>query len=266
MTVLEPLSWGLKGKVVCLSPHPFRQPGTRVDLKSVVFSPAPQLLPVVVTPWLSGRPPWTFARLLSCPASSASPGSAEADSVHHRLPTPSPAPRKTFHRLLFALGKKTHMLNDLEGPQLSPGSVPLPPWPGLFWFWFFILKACQSFFGDAFQVPDMNPPHSSPALAAWAVCLALYQGLADSCCYGSDLSSGCAVLSRLRTIRGYKPLWDECIPSVCSTRWPAGEKSGLLTPLPQYLTHTSACVCVCACACTCWVAAVVSDSLWPYGL
>lgn len=143
--------------------------------------------------------------------------SAEADS-RPSPPTLPPAPRKTFHRLLLALGKKTHMLNDLEGPQLSPGSVPLPPWPGLFWFLFFILEACQSFFRDAFQVPDMNPPHSSPALAAWAVFLALYQGLADSCCYGSDLSSGCTLLSRLRTVRGYKPLWDECIPSVCSTR------------------------------------------------
>lgn len=117
--------------------------------------------------------------------------------VHHH---PPPPPRKTFHRLLFALGKTTHMLNDLEGPLALPWLFALPPWPGLFWFLFFVLKAFQSFFREAFQVPDMNPPHSSPALAAWAVFLALYRRLADSCCSGSDLSSGCTVLTRLCTI------------------------------------------------------------------
>lgn len=187
-----------------------------MDLRSVGFSAAPQPLPVAVTPWLTGRPPWTFPHLLSCPASSASPGSAEADSRPSPPPCPRPhgEPSTAFSALL---GRRPTCLTTWRAPSsprlCAPATLARP-----FLVLVFILKACQSFFGDALQVPDMNPPRSSPALAAWAVCLALYQGLADSCGYGSDLSSGCAVLSRLRTVRGYKPLWGECIPSVCSTR------------------------------------------------
>lgn len=162
--------------MIHLSVHPFRQPGTRMDLKSIGFSPAPQLSPIAVTPRLTGWPPWTFPRLLSCPASSASSGLCRS-----RFLSITP-PRKTFHRLLFALGQATHMLDDLEGPLALPWLCALPLWPGLLWFLFFVLKAFQSFFREAVQVPDMNPPHSSPALAAWAVFLALYQGLAESCC------------------------------------------------------------------------------------
>ena len=61
------------------------------------------------------------------------------------------------------------MLHDLKGPLALPWLCALPLWPGLFWFLFFVLKAFQSFFREAVQVPDMNPPHPSPALAAWAV-------------------------------------------------------------------------------------------------